>query len=395
MIPLKVAIIADLLEESWPSMDLVADMLVERLRADYRGQVEPTLIRPPLRARASKLPLAGALPPALTIDRFANRLWDYPRATREASSRFDLFHIVDHSYAHLVHTLPAERTLVTCHDLDTFRSILEPEQEPRPALFRAMTRRILAGLRAAGHVACDTEATRDALIARAGVDPARTSVVLNGPHPSCSPAPEPAADVEAARLLGHASRTTDLLHVSSTIARKRIDVLLAIVAAVRKQRPDVRLVRVGGPFTADQRRLARELGIEEAIVVLPFLDRSTLAAVYRRCALVLLPSEREGFGLPVLEALACGTPIVASDIDALREVGGTAVDYCAPEDIDAWTSTVVRVLAERRDDPALWRARRTAGIERAASFSWSHYTADVVALYRRLAAAVPQTAAAR
>ena len=395
MIPLKVAIIADLLEESWPSMDLVADMLVEHLRADYRGQVEPTLIRPPLRARASRLPLAGALPPALTIDRFANRLWDYPRATREASSRFDLFHIVDHSYAHLVHTLPAERTLVTCHDLDTFRSILEPEQEPRPALFRAMTRRILAGLRAAGHVACDTEATRDALVARAGVDLARTSVVLNGPHPSCSPVPEPAADVEAARLLGHASRTTDLLHVSSTIARKRIDVLLTIVAAVRKQRPDVRLVRVGGPFTADQRRLARELGIEEAIVVLPFLDRSTLAAVYRRCALVLLPSEREGFGLPVLEALACGTPIVASDIDALREVGGTAVDYCAPEDIEAWTSTVVRVLAERRDDPALWRARRTAGIERAASFSWSHYTADVVALYRRLAAAVPQTAVAR
>ena len=395
MIPLKVAIIADLLEESWPSMDLVADMLVEHLRADYRGQVEPTLIRPPLRARASRLPLAGALPPALTIDRFANRLWDYPRATREASSRFDLFHIVDHSYAHLVHTLPAERTLVTCHDLDTFRSILEPEQEPRPALFRAMTRRILAGLRAAGHVACDTEATRDALVARAGVDPARTSVVLNGPHPSCSPVPEPAADVEAARLLGHASRTTDLLHVSSTIARKRIDVLLTIVAAVRTQRPDVRLVRVGGPFTADQRRLARELGIEEAIVVLPFLDRSTLAAVYRRCALVLLPSEREGFGLPVLEALACGTPIVASDIDALREVGGTAVDYCAPEDIDAWTSAVVRVLAERRDDPALWRARRTAGIERAASFSWSHYTSDVVALYRRLAAAVPQTAAAR
>jgi glycosyltransferase involved in cell wall biosynthesis len=395
MMSLKVAIIADLLEERWPSMDLVADMLVEHLRADYRGQVEATLIRPPLRARVSRLPLAGARQPALIIDRFANRLWDYPRATRGASSRFDLFHIVDHSYAHLVHTLPAERTLVTCHDLDTFRSILEPALEPKPALFRAMTRRILAGLCAAGHVACDTEATRDALVARAGVDPARTSVVLNGPHPTCSPEPEPAADVEAARLLGRASRTTDLLHVSSTIARKRIDVLLTIVAAVRRQRPDVRLVRVGGPFTADQRRLARELEIEDAIVVLPFLDRSTLAAVYRRCALVLLPSEREGFGLPVLEALACGTPIITSDIDALREVGGAAVEYCAPEDIEAWTGAVVRVLAERRDDPARWRARRAAGIERAASFSWSHYTADVVALYHRLAAAVPHMVAAR
>ena len=352
MIPLKVAIIADLLEESWPSMDLVADMLVEHLRADYRGQVEPTLIRPPLRARASRLPLAGALPPALTIDRFANRLWDYPRATREASSRFDLFHIVDHSYAHLVHTLPAERTLVTCHDLDTFRSVLEPEQEPRPALFRAMTRRILAGLRAAGHVACDTEATRDALVARAGVDPARTSV---GAERSAS---ELLARAGAGRRRrgGAPARPREpddeLLHVGSTIARKRIDVLLTSSRRSGKQRPDVRLVRVGGPFTAEQRRLARELGIEDAIVVLPFLDRSTLAAVYRRCALVLLPSEREGFGLPVLEALACGTPIVASDIDALREVGGTAVDYCPPEDIDAWTSAVVRVLAERRDDPA-------------------------------------------
>jgi glycosyltransferase involved in cell wall biosynthesis len=394
MMPLKVAIIADLLEERWPSMDLVADMLVEALRADYRGQIDATLIRPPLRARVSRLPLAGALTPALTIDRFANRLWDYPRATREVSGRFDVFHIVDHSYAHLVHALPAERTLVTCHDLDTFRSILEPAHEQRPALFRAMTRRILAGLRAAGHVACDTEATRDALVATAGVDPARTSVVLNGPHPSCSPVPEPSADVEAARLLGGPSRTTDLLHVSSTIARKRIDVLLAIVAAVRRRRPDVRLVRVGGPFTADQRRLARELGIEDAIVVLPFLDRSTLAAVYRRCALVLLPSEREGFGLPVIEALACGTPIVASDIDALREVGGAAVEYCAPEDLEAWTSAVVRVLAERRDDPLAWRARRMAGIERAASFSWSHYTSDVVALYRQLAA-VAQAAATR
>jgi glycosyltransferase involved in cell wall biosynthesis len=393
MIPLKVAIIADLLEESWPSMDLVADMLVEGLRAGYRGRIEPTLIRPPLRARMSRLPLAAALGPALTIDRVANRLWDYPRTTRGVSDQFDLFHIVDHSYAHLVHTLPAERTLVTCHDLDTFRSILEPEHEQRPALFRAMTRRILAGLCAAGHVACDSEATRDALVATAGIDPGRTSVVLNGPHPSCTPVPEPSADVEAARLLGGPTRTTDLLHVSSTIARKRIDVLLEIVAAVRRRRPDVRLVRVGGPFTADQRVLARELGLEDAIVVLPFLDRSTLAAVYRRCALVLLPSEREGFGLPVLEALACGTPIVASDIDALREVGGAAVEYCPPEDIEAWTSAVVRVLTERRDDPPGWRARRTAGIARAASFSWSHYTTDVVALYLRLAGVGQEVAA--
>ena len=97
----------------------------------------------------------------------------------------------------------------------------------------------------------------------------------------------------------------------------------------------------------------------------------------------------------MLEALACGTPIIASDIDALREVGGAAVEYCPAEDIEVWASAVARMLAERRDDPAGWRARRTAGIERAATFSWSHYTAEVVALYLRLAAGVPQGASVR
>lgn len=409
MTPLKVAVIADLLEEHWPSMDLVADMLVDHLRTEHAGSIEPVLIRPALRGRAVRMSGARALKAAFTVDRFTNRLWDYPAVTRAVARSFDVFHIVDHSYAHLVHTLPGARTLVTCHDLDTFRSILEPGREVRSLLFRAMTRRIFTGLCRAGHVACDTKATRDALVAgghvdagaesqglrgrrlrgHAGVGAARTSVVLNGPHPSCTPAAEPAADVEAARLLGPAGRMTELLHVGSTIARKRIDVLLRVIAAVRRQRQDVRLVRVGGPFSADQRALVRDLGLEELIVVLPFLDRATLAAVYRRSALVLLPSEREGFGLPVLEALACGTPVVASDIDALREVGGDAARYCPPEDVNAWTEAVVAALGERRDDPAGWAARRSAGIQRAASFSWSRYTREVVALYRRLAASTP------
>ncbi len=389
MTPLKIAIVADMLEERWPSMDLIADMLMKQLRTAYSGRVDATLFRPRMRTRATAMPLAGSMQAAFTVDRFTNRLWDYPRAARRLAPSFDVFHVVDHSYSQVIHALPAERTLVTCHDLDTFRSVLDPELDPRSAPFRAMTRHILAGLRKAAHIACDTEATRDALVEKAQVDPSRTSVVLNGPHPTCTPHPEPAADAEAGRLLGPASEHVDLLHVGSTIARKRIDVLLHVVAAVRQYRPGVRLVRVGGPFTAAQRTLVRELGLDDAIVVLPFLDRSTLAAVYRRSALVLLPSEREGFGLPLLEALACGTPIIASDIEPLREVGADAVAYCDPEDVRAWTEAVLRILAE---DRGRLLARRDAGIARAASFSWSRYAADVVALYARIAA--PEQAAA-
>ena len=386
----RVAIVADLLEEGWPSMDLVADMLLDRLRSEHAHAIEATLIRPPMRRRAGVLPGVRGAAPALAFDRVVNRLWDYPRALAPFADAHDVFHIVDHSYSQLVHRLPAERTLVTCHDLDTFRSVLDPEREHRSPPFRMMTRHILDGLRKAGHIACDTAATRDALVERAGVPAERTTVVYNGPHPSCSPAADPPADVEASRMLGPRPSTSsrqagvEILHVGSTIPRKRLDVVIRVFAGVRRRNPHVRLVRVGGTLTGEQRALARELGVADAIVSLPFLDRSTLAAVYRRSALLILPSEREGFGLPVLESLACGTPVVASDLDALREVGGTAATYCAVDRVDEWVAAVMALLEIRAQRPDEWRARREAGIARANAFSWSRYTTDIVGLYQQL-----------
>jgi glycosyltransferase involved in cell wall biosynthesis len=379
----RVAIIADYLEEGWPSMDLVADMLFDRLQREHASSIVPTLIRPSMARRAGRLP--GARGWASGVDRIANRMWDYPRLVARIATRFDLFHIVDHSYAQLVHALPASRTIVTCHDLDTFRSVLEPAMEPRTPMFRAMTRRIFAGLRKAGHIACDSHATRDALVGKGGVPFEQTSVVPNGPHPSCSPEAEPSADIDAARLLGPRGAFTDLLHVGSTIQRKRIDVLLRVFDALRASHRNLRLLRVGGPFTAQQQAMVRELGLSESVVVLPTLDRSTLASVYRRSALLLMTSEREGFGLPVLEALACGTPVVASDIASMREVGGFAVAYCPVNDVEAWYRTVSRLLTERADNPSQWALRGETGIRRAAAFSWSRYAEDIAGIYARMA----------
>jgi glycosyltransferase involved in cell wall biosynthesis len=374
---LRVALLADYLEEGWPSMDLVAEMLLDRLSREHSATIDVTLIRPQLRRRLSRLSTERL---AFGIDRVAGRLWDYPRFAAALKARFDLFHVVDHSYAQLVHELPADRTLVTCHDLDTFRSVLEPERDRRNAAFRAMTRRILNGLRKAGHVVCDTEATRTLLITKARFSEAKTSVVHNGLHPSFTPVHEASADREAARLLGSRRAHADILHVGSAIPRKRIDVLIRIMSELGR---GARLVRVGGAFTAEQAALARDLGVD--VVVLPFVDRSTLAAVYRRSALLVMPSEREGFGLPLIESLACGTPVVASDIPALREVGGDAVEYCAVGDVDGWTAAIGGLLDEREQRPAEWAARQERGVRRAEAFSWSKYAGEIAALYGRVA----------
>jgi len=193
----------------------------------------------------------------------------------------------------------------------------------------------------------------------------------------------PASDAETARLLGPAHPDPpDLLHVGSTIPRKRIDVLLRTLAAVRQARPGARLIKVGGALTAAQARLAHDLGVADAIVVLPFVERATLTAVYRRAALVLLPSETEGFGLPLAEALACGTPLLASDINVLREVGGTAAAYAPVGDIAAWTRAALELLDNRHTD--LHQARRAAGFAQARRFQWSTHVRHLTALYHGL-----------
>ena len=363
-------------------MDRVANELVAHLRRSHSDAVDLTPVCPPFARRATRLMRSG---PAFTIDRALNRWWDYPRHLERIASDHDVFHIVDHSYAQLVHHLPADRTVVTCHDLDTFRSVLRPEAERRSALFRKATRRILTGLQRAAWITCDSGAVRDELLGFGVVAPERVSVVPVGVGEGFVPVADETADRDAARLVRARAGATELLHVGSTIARKRIDALLAICAALVPRLPGLHLVRVGGPFTVEQQRMIEELGLADRISVVDFVDERTLAAMYRRAALVLQPSEREGFGLPLLEAMACGTPVVASDLPVLREVGDAAVEYCPVGDTEAWVRVVSALVEERRRDPARWCARQAAGRVRARCFPWSQFAARLADIYQAVA----------
>lgn len=379
----RVALCADFPEEQWPSMDRVAAELLRHVDGHESQDIDVTPVCPPFARRAGGENHAAGL--AFKIDRGLNRWWDYPRRLRAIAPSYSAFHVVDHTYAHLVHALPAERTVVTCHDVDTFRSLFYPTEEQRSPLFRAMARRILSGLSKAARIACDTAAVRDELVRHGAIDPDRVVVVPVGVSGAFAPTPQPGDSAVATRA-GLNSDDLVLLHVGSTIARKRIDVLLETFAAVRREVPQARLVRVGSPFTAEQRALGAALGVEDRVLTLGAVDEPTLAAVYRRAALVLQPSSREGFGLPLVEAMASGTPVVATAIATLREVGGDAVTYCPLGDVAAWTEAIVALLAERASAPDRWRARVAAGCARARCFSWSRFGDRMTDIYRSLAA---------
>jgi glycosyltransferase involved in cell wall biosynthesis len=340
-----------------------------------------TQVRPALRRRLTRLPF---LPKqlALNADRFMNRFGDYPRWLGRRRGDFDLFHLMDHSYSQLIHSLPRGRSVVTCHDLDTFRPVLEPQREKRPAWFRAMAQRILNGFLKAAHVIAVSAATRDEIVRYKLFPPERVTVVPNGVHPVFLSPPDEESDANAVRLLGASGAGPLLLSVGNTLPRKRLDILWRVFAAVRRDSPGARLVRVGG-VTRELWKLAAELGIEKSILDLPFLERGALAAVYRRATLLLHSAEAEGFGLPLIEAMACGCPVVASDVPVLREVGGAAVTYCAVGDINMWAGAVKALLQEATQQ-SNWELRRQRGRAWAAGFSWEENARNTALIYRKV-----------
>jgi len=380
--PARLAVVCDFREEGWPSMDLVAEMLLAELHSGGAGPVRAERVCPPFRRRFGALPLLGRRRLAFNADRLLNRFWDYPRHLRRRRHEFDLFHLCDHSYAQLLGELPPGSAGVFCHDLDTFRCLLEPDREPRPRWFRAVTRRTLRGFGRAAVVFHTTAEVRRQIECHGLADPARLVRAPLGVAPEFTPVP--AGDDPVPEAVARPAGAPFLLHVGSCVPRKRIDVLLDVFAAVRARRPGLRLVQVGGPWPAARVRQLERLQLSGAVVRLTGLSRNQLAALYRRAAVVLLPSEAEGFGLPVIEALACGARVVASDLPVLREVGGPAVVYCPVADTAAWADAVGRLL----DDPgaAPGRAERLA---RAAAFSWAAHARVILDAYRRLPAGAP------
>ena len=316
-------VLPDFREEGWHSMDLCADMLVRHAPPDTHFE----LCQPAFQKRFGRLPGKRCE----NFDRWRNRWRVYPRFLKKLPSRDGFYHLVDHSYSHLLHYLPKGKVGVYCHDLDAFRSILQPDQEPRPAWYRKMMGRVFEGFKKARIVFCNTHSTRNSVLSL-GIW--NESEVIHAPL----------GVAEEFIPTGYHEPGDYLLHVGSCIPRKRIDLLLEVMAAVRKKVPAIRLIQAGGQFIPEQLALLDRLGLNGVVEQRRDLSRNDLARLYRGAKCLLVTSDAEGFGLPVIEALSCGTLVIASDIPALREAGKNLAYYCQVGAVDEWCERIEVIL---------------------------------------------------
>lgn len=279
----------------------------------------------------------------------------------------DLFHGLNY-------LLPAQRgkavRVITLHDLSALR---DPEWHPwyRSLLHRAALRRT-TGL--VDHVITDSEAVRSEVIDYFGLLPARVSAV----HLAAAEhfRPHEAAEIKSILDRYQLIPGEYLCYVGALEPRKNLIGLLNAITAIRKRRPDFPPLVLVGPFGWRNSAIRARL-TEPGVRYLGYLTGEDAAGVVAGAMGFTYPSLYEGFGLPVLEALACGTPVVTSNEGALVEVAGDCAVLVDPRSPEAIAEGIVKLV----DDSALRAELRRRGLERARRFSWDRAATETLTVY--------------
>jgi glycosyltransferase involved in cell wall biosynthesis len=278
------------------------------------------------------------------------------------------------SLVHLQYFVPAPARIpavVTVHDLSFTR---------RPELFSRRDRMLLGGLvpgsvRRARRVIAVSEFTRGDLIDRYRLAPERVVAIPNGVASRFRPDREAASEARVTFAL----ERPFVLFVGALQPRKNATALLEAFARVRGH-DEVELVLAGGDRggLADVHERVRDLGLGARVRLLGHVSEPALPGLYSAAELLAFPSLYEGFGLPALEAMACGTPVCASSSTGLGEAVGDAgltFDPTSPEELAV---CIARLL----EDAQLRERLRAAGLARAASFTWRASAEATAAVYR-------------
>jgi glycosyltransferase involved in cell wall biosynthesis len=297
--------------------------------------------------------------------------------------RYDALHIVDSDYAAAIPKSRLPHTVVTCHDMMPFLQREHGLPESFSRFGRYFFEQNLRKMASCGRVAADSRFTRECILKYTRCAPARLEVIpLGVDHDRFRPTPADSADIKGFRGRYGLEGKEAILHVGPGVWYKNVETVLKVISElVQRGRSNLILLKVG-PLTQAQMDLATRLRVRDRIVLLERVADDDMPLIYAVADVLLWPSLFEGFGLPVLEAMACGTPVVCSNGGSLAEIAGTAAVVHEPRDVGGLTASCGRILEDRsfRDEV------RSAGFAHAAGYRWEETASAYYRLYREVAA---------
>ncbi|MGB6134836.1 MAG: glycosyltransferase family 1 protein [Acidobacteriaceae bacterium] len=380
---MKIALISNYEPDGSNSMLRYGRMLKSKLRE--RGY-DVLLLHPP--ALLGRLPLSRGGPAKWIgyIDKFVIAPWYLRWKSRNA----DVVHICDHSNAMYLWCAGSRPHVITCHDVIAVRAA----RGEYPGIETRGTGRLLqwwiaTSLQRARYVLCDSHKTESDLQALAPHMPASLRVVYLSLNRNCAPADQEQVR-QAKTAAGMDAGAEYLLHVGGPGWYKNRAGAIRIFAELKKapEFAGMKLLLAGKARDERERALCRQEGIEAAVLEAQRVSDETLQGLYTGAQALLFPSLTEGFGWPVLEAQACGCPVITSNRPPMTEVTGDAAILIDPTEVEA-AARIIREQWPRR------AALREAGLRNAAGFSeermmegYTRAYEEVVAAWRTRAVAV-------
>ncbi|MDX1997789.1 MAG: glycosyltransferase family 1 protein [Thermoanaerobaculia bacterium] len=321
----------------------------------------------------------GELPPNFELVVEGSRVYSLREQVmlpwRLSRLHLDLFHATHYVLPLYV----PSRVVVTIHDII---HLLFPEFLPNRLAFHYARRMIRRSLERGDRIIAVSERTKTDLVEYFDVDGEKIEVVYNGVEERFR---EHLAEADRAALLRRLGVPDEyLLFVGNPKPHKNLDRVLAACARARElaagELPP--LVCVGARETelVKVRRWAERLGLADRVHFLGFVAEGDLPALYQGATLLLYPTLYEGFGLPVVEAMAAGTAVITSSTSALEEIGRGAAELVDPLDVEALAAAITRLVA----DPAARRDLAARGLKRAQKFQWSLAALRTRAIYQEV-----------
>lgn len=293
--------------------------------------------------------------PQNPLDYFTKRYFFFPYYSwKRSSNKNSINHITFQYLGDLGHFLDKSKTIITCHDIFTF---LEKNNLRNPYIIQRYS---LSGLRKCRYVISISNFTKNELHHKLKIPLEKIIVIKNGMNQEMF---KPLHEKELSKIEPLYPEFNKILHVGSEVFRKDFITLLKAFYLIKKRNKNIKLIRVGQPA---YKKIIHRLGLEKDVIYLNAINNERLREIYNLCDIFVYPSLYEGWGAPGLEAAACGTPVICSDIPIFREVYKDFPHYFSPRDY----KSLANIIIENINNERLKLEMSRKGFEVLKRYSW-------------------------